>query len=421
LIDCIYTYNVADLLRQHGHEVASFAMQYPENEPSEWDKYYPSEVKFKPGPGMLEAFMRPFGTSEVRKKFSALLDEFNPDVVHLNNIHSQLSPVIAEIAHKKGVRVIWTIHDCKLVCPRYDCERLSTSSGTSIRCEECFSDLKSCLKYNCMKGSKLATYLAYYEAKKWNPTRLMDCTDVFIAPSEYMKQTMVRGHYDSEKIKTVCNFIDVDKVKNPDFKKEEYYCFLGAIRAIKGVKTLCKAASQLPYKLVLIGSGELLDELKEQYKDCNNIVFVGQKTWKELRPIIEHARFSVLPSECAENNPLSVIEAQSLGTPILGAKRGGIPELIVENDSLSDDSDGLSVDKQINPINSINSINSINHNIPNGMTFESGDVEDLKYKIQLMWNAGFDYEAIAKDAVARYSSEAYYEKLMEIYNKGLKG
>lgn len=375
--DCIYTYNVADLLRQHGHEIASFAMQHPENDPSVWDKFYPSEVRFKPGIGMLEAFMRPFGTSEVKKKFTALLDDFKPDVVHLNNIHSQLSPVIAEIAHKKGAHVVWTIHDCKLVCPRYDCER------NNQRCEECFSDLKNCLKYNCMKGSKLASYIAYYEAKMWNPTRLMACTDRFIAPSEYMKQTMVRGHYDANKIQALCNFIDVKKVENANFQKLDYYCFLGAIRAIKGVKTLCKAASQLPYRLVLIGSGELLETLREQYKDCKNIEFVGQKKWTELRPIIEHARFSVLPSECAENNPLSVIEAQSLGTPVLGAERGGIPELI---------DIGIS-----------------------GMTFTSGDVDDLKDKIQQMWDTSFDYEGIAKNAVAKYSSDAYYERLMNIY------
>ena len=200
---------------------------------------------------------------------------------------------------------------------------------------------------------------------------------------------MIRGHYDANKIQTLCNFIDVKKVEGADFQKKDYYCFLGAIRTIKGVKTLCRAATRLPYKLVLIGSGELLEELRELYWDYKNIEFVGQKTWSELRPIIEHARFSVLPSECAENNPLSVIEAQSLGTPVLGARIGGIPELIEENVS--------------------------------GLTFTSGNVEDLTSKIQQMWDADFDYEAIAKDAVARYSSEAYYEKLMEIYcNKTIK-
>ena len=91
----------------------------------------------------------------------------------------------------------------------------------------------------------------------------------------------------------------------------------------------------------------------------------------------------VLPAEWSENNPLTVIESQSLGTPVLGARIGGIPELIEE---------GVS-----------------------GMAFTSGDVEDLKDKIKEMFNHKFDYEAIAKNAIERYSSEAYYEKLMALY------
>lgn len=102
-------------------------------------------------------------------------------------------------------------------------------------------------------------------------------------------------------------------------------------------------------------------------------------------PILQKAKFMVLSSECSENNPLTVIEAQSLGTPVLGANIGGIPELIEE---------GVS-----------------------GMTFTSGDVEDLKDKILKMFEHHFDYEAIAKNAIERYSSEAYYEKLMKIYEK----
>ena len=161
--------------------------------------------------------------------------------------------------------------------------------------------------------------------------------------------------------------------------------FLGRVNSVKGVPTLCKAASQLPYKLIVIGGGELLPELQAQYKDCVNIEFIGQKNWDEFRPILEGARFMVLPAEWSENNPLTVIESQSLGTPVLGARIGGIPELIEENVS--------------------------------GMTFVSGDVENLKKKIQEMFAASFDYAAIAKNAQERYNAEAYYERLMEIYQK----
>ena len=65
------------LLKAKGHEVAVFSMQYPENEPSEWSKYWPSNMS------AIKAFTRPFGDAEVKRKFSALLDDFKPDVIHI--------------------------------------------------------------------------------------------------------------------------------------------------------------------------------------------------------------------------------------------------------------------------------------------------------------------------------------------------
>ena len=164
--DCIYTLNLELLLREYGHEVAIFSMDYPDNLETPWRKYFPSEVKFKPGLGMLEAFLRPLGTNEVKRKFCALLDEFKPDVVHLNNIHTQLSPIIAELAHERGIKVVWTLHDLKLLCPRYDCLR-----NGKIACEECFMDKRKVLEYKCMKNSIVASFLAYKEAVSWNRER----------------------------------------------------------------------------------------------------------------------------------------------------------------------------------------------------------------------------------------------------------
>lgn len=94
--DCIYVLNLEELLKSHGHEVAIFAMQYPDNIPSSWDSYFPNAVKFSLGTGMIKAFGRPFGTADVKRKFTKLLNDFRPDVVHLNNVHSQLSPIIAK-------------------------------------------------------------------------------------------------------------------------------------------------------------------------------------------------------------------------------------------------------------------------------------------------------------------------------------
>ena len=369
--DCIVTMELEKLLKLHGHNVAVFAMDYPNNMESSWKKYWPSNMS------KLKAFTRPFGDKEVKQNFTQLLDAFKPDVVHLHNVHTQLSPIIAEIAHERGIKVVWTIHDTKLVCSCYTCMR------DGHWCEECFTDKKAVINHRCMPGGIIGSTLGYLEAKKWNKEKLQEYTDIFLPPSQFMMDTVVRGGFDARKFRVLCNFIDVEKVKNPCFEKNDYFIYLGRVNEVKGIRTLCTAADALPYKLIVVGGGELLQELQEQYK-TSAIEFKGQMEWNDFRRIIEGAKFMVLPSEWSENNPLTVIESQSLGTPVLGARIGGIPELIEE---------GVS-----------------------GMTFESGNVEDLKEKIELMWNASFNYKEIADNAVKRYSSEAYYEKLMEYYH-----
>ena len=81
----------------------------------------------------------------------------------MGNIHSQISPVVVKIAHEKGIKVVWTVHDYKLLCPRYD----FLKKGQTI-CEECLTNLHSVIDNNCVKNSKIASFLGYKEAQKWN-------------------------------------------------------------------------------------------------------------------------------------------------------------------------------------------------------------------------------------------------------------
>ena len=369
------TLNTEQLLKAHGHEVAVFAMDYPENLDTPWNRYFPQNMS------KLMAFTRPFGSREVRRKFNALLDDFRPDVVHLNNIHTQLSPVIAELAHRRGIRVVWTLHDYKLLCPRYDCLR----DGREI-CERCFNgDKRPCLACKCMKGSTLASWVGYREAVMWNRERLEACTDRFICPSRFMAEKMEQGGFNKGKLEVLCNFIDVEKCRRDDYGKEDYYCFIGRLSHEKGVGTLIDAASRLPFKLKVIGCGPLAEGLQAKSRGLQaNIEFVGFKQWEEIKELVGKARFTVVPSEWYENNPLSVIEAQCLGTPVLGACIGGIPELIEE---------GVT-----------------------GMTFESGNGDDLTDKIGRMYDVQFCYEDIARKAMERYDAGTYYERIEKLYS-----
>ena len=97
--DCVCAMSLERLLRERGHQTAVFAMDYPDNIATDFNQYYAPEVSFSGGiGGKLAAARRIFGGAGVKAAFARLLNDFKPDVVHFNNIHSYLSPVIVEMA-----------------------------------------------------------------------------------------------------------------------------------------------------------------------------------------------------------------------------------------------------------------------------------------------------------------------------------
>lgn len=375
--DCVYSIELESLLKSAGHEVAFFAMDFVENMESSWSKYWPREVAFSPkNPGaFLRAFKRPFGDSETVKKFTTLLDEFKPDVLHLNNIHTQLSPVIAELAHSRGVKVVWTLHDYKLVCPAYTC------FCKGVLCEECIGGSKKpCSAKSCVKN-KLGSIIAQKEAETWNCARLEKCVDKYVCPSVFMKTKMEQGGFEPSKLIVLHNFIDIGRVFHETVEKEDCYCYVGRLSKEKGVKTLLKAAIQKSQTLYVLGTGPLDAELRAEFASHSQIKFMGHCDWNTCKNILLKSRFSVISSEWYENNPLSVIESLCLGTPVLGANIGGIPELISAGET--------------------------------GELYESGNVDDLSQKIDLMFSRDYDYEA---DVLCQqYSKVVYLKQILDIY------
>ena len=389
--DCTAVFSMEKLLKEKGHKVAIFSMNRPENAPSPWKKYFPKEVSFSfssPASasslfaaisGFFSAFVRIFHSPATARKFKRLLADFQPNVVHLHNIHSYLSPIVAQIAHQKGIRVVWTLHDYKLICPTYSCLR------NGKNCEICFNNKSNVVWHKCMKNSYIASLLAYLEACWWNRKKLSRMTDTFISPSVFLKSKMEEAGFQSIQIEVLPNFMP-DKLTCYPIKAD-YYCYVGRLSEEKGGNILLDAASQLPYSLKVIGEGHLSEKYREAYSHPQ-IEFCGYMPKEELYPIVQKARFIVIPSICYENNPFSVIEALCMGTPVLGAKIGGIPELIEEK--------------------------------KNGMLFLPGDVPDLINKICNCFEHLTDpeiFQQIATNAQNKFGSETFYIKLMNIYER----
>lgn len=375
--DCIYTLALEELLRSKGHEVAIFAMQHPENLPSPWSRYFPSEVDFHNRHDAMKAVCRPLGLSRVGQKFRRLVQDFQPDVIHCNNIHSQLSPIIIEIAHSRHIPTVWTMHDYKLLCPRYDCLQ-----GGVQPCTECFTHPWAVVRHRCMKGSLPASLLAYAEACRWERHRVARCVDAFIAPSVFMHDQLVAAGIPAARVQTLYHFIDSRRCEAPEAPRADYYCYVGRLSAEKGLKTLLEAAAKCPHTLKVVGDGPLRAELEAQYAGCGQIEFLGYQPWESIRDLVSRARCVVVPSEWYEVFGLVIMEAHCLGTPVVGARIGAIPELIAED---------------------------------NGVLFRPGDHRALHNAIDRVYSTTFDHRLIAQRAQATYTQEGYYRRLMGVY------
>ncbi len=383
--DCVCTLNLERLLTEQGHETAVFAMKYHENIPSRWSSYWPDEIDFGGNvTDRINALKRTLGYGDIKPKFAALLNDFKPDVVHLNNIHSYLSPILAEMAHNAGAKVVWTLHDYKLLCPSYSC-----LDPNGRICEKCFNNKSAVFFTRCMKGSFAASAAAWAEALKWNRKRLQKYVDTFICPSEFINGKMKQGGFTPAKLRTLCNFaspemLEALKTTNPEMRNGDYCCYVGRLSHEKGIKTLLEAAATLPYRLKVAGVGPLREELEKQYAGYGNIEFLGHLDGAGVRDLLSNARFSVIPSEWYENNPLGVIESLCAGTPVVGARIGGIPELI-------------------------------NGAPGRGRVYEPGNKSELAEAIKRQWDEQAGYSAIKAKATNEFSPAAHYRQLMEIY------
>ena len=138
---------------------------------------------------------------------------------------------------------------------------------------------------------------------------------------------------------------------------------------------------------MVAGDGPLAPRLHESYGRCENIQFLGRIGVAEVGHLLSEALFSVVPSECYENNPLSLIESLSAGTPVVGAAIGGIPELIGEGD---------------------------------GLMFTPGDVGLLQQAMSTAAATVWDHDAIAARAAGAFSPDRHYRRLMEIYRSVMR-
>lgn len=380
-----YIFKLGDYLKSCGHEVQYFGMEHKSRCVGNAVNSYTSDMDFHEGSKLSKVTypVRTIYSAEARKKIRIVLDDFQPNVVHLNNFNYQLTPsVILEIIewrkqNRKKCKIIFTAHDYQLICPNH----MLNNPNTHRNCEKCLGGhFINCVKGSCIHGSKAKSLIGTIEAYFWKWRTVYKYIDTIICCSEFMKSKMESNPLFVKKSVTLHNF--VDRVEQKMIAKKDYILYFGRFSKEKGIYTLIKACKELPnIQFVFAGTGPLECEINI----IPNIMNMGFLNGAALESLIREARFSVYPSEWYENCPFSVMESQMYGTPVLGADIGGIPELIEVGRT--------------------------------GELYESGNAAELKKKIEKLW--------ADKELTDQYSRncndinfddiEVYGEKLMRIY------
>ena len=134
-----YMLNLAEELKAKGHEVEYFGMYDEKNTVGNSLGLYTTNMDFHDAG--LEKFLYPFRiifSTEAKKKLGRLLDEFKPDVVHMNNINFQLTPSVIYAVKKRNIPLVQTVHDYQMICPNH----LLYSFGEVKPCERCINGSK---------------------------------------------------------------------------------------------------------------------------------------------------------------------------------------------------------------------------------------------------------------------------------------
>ena len=243
-----YIFKLCDYLKSVGHEVQFFGMEHQDRIVGNNVNSYTSNMDFHGGSkfAKLTYPIRTIYSVEARKKIRAVLDDFEPDVCHLNNFNFQLTPsIILEIVkwrkeQRKECKIIYTAHDYQLVCPAHLCRNPNTDEN----CEKCLSGkFVNCVKGNCIHSSKARSLVGFAEAEFWKMYGVYKHIDKIICCSNFMKTKLDMNSVFSQKTVALHNF--VEKVQTKQTEKKDYVLYFGRYSKEKGTETLFEAANNL--------------------------------------------------------------------------------------------------------------------------------------------------------------------------------
>ena len=388
----VYLFELMELMKAQGHEVALFSMTDPRGQPTPYDQYFLPNIDFKSSAhgwwARAKLAAHAIYSTEARWRLRQVIAAFRPDVAHVRNIYHHLSPSILWELKAQGVPVLYHLNDFKLLCPTYNL----VANGQA--CERCRGgQFRHVLTQGCYIGPPGSRLVLMAEAyfHRWLGT-YQKCVDQFLAPSRFVKQKLVENGFNAQKITLLPHFQKLPAQAPPNPAPQGPILYFGRLSPEKGVADLLQAMQHLPHvRLQIAGDGPQRLELESLARDLalKNVEFTGHVAGKALEQMIASARFTVLPSRAYETLGKTILESYAWGRPVVASDLGSRRELVEQGET--------------------------------GLLYPTGNVEQLHKAIsflaerpELAAQMGLTGRRFVE---AQHAPEAHYRALMRLYNQ----
>lgn len=363
--------NEAELLKSHGHEVGLATVSNK--------SIHGALAQLKTA---LFTSSSPFGTRWMRER----LAETRPDVVHVHNFFPLLSPSIYAACNERGIPVVQTLHNYRTTC----------ANGMLLRgdhpCELCVTGSPyQGVRYRCYRGSAVASLpLAHMIARHRSAGTWQRRVDRFIALTEFARSRFLAAGFPPEKVVAKPNFVTDPGEPALPAGTGEHVLFVGRLAAEKGIATMMRAWEGLDVPLVVAGDGPMRPLVEAS--PSPHVKAIGWRSSVEVAAEMGRARFLVMPSEWYEGFPMTLVEAFSLGRPVLVSRLGSMTEVV---------EDGVT-----------------------GLHVNPCDPTDLAAKVRWAYDHPEAICEMGRNARAayedRYTAERNYAMLMDIYDAAIR-
>lgn len=264
------------------------------------------------------------------REIERIIKEENIDIVHVHNTLSLISPSVYYATVKMNKPVVQTIHNFRMLCPG------ATFYRDGHICEDCVSKgLRCSLKHKCYRNSFIQTLVCVISTKIHRTTGIYSKIN-YICLTEFNKNKLLQlKPIKPERVFVKPNFTNNNEKLPTNIQRKNQCIFVGRLEKTKGIDFLLEVWNEMGNnapKLIVCGIGSLEKYCKEYIsKNQLDVEMKGLISNNLVKQLVSESKALIMPTMWYEGFGMTIIEAFSVGTPVICPNMGNVGNLVENN------------------------------------------------------------------------------------------